>query len=61
MFKFFKYYTAIKILIDGIEKAKEDGKITADELIAVFIKAFAAAQFGNITVYNADKDEDTND
>ena len=58
MFKIFKYYTALKILIKGIEKAKEDGKVTIDELIAVFVEAFAAAQLGHISVYDSSKKEE---
>jgi len=58
MMKLLRYWSAINVLIEGIEKAKEDGKISVDEVVQIFVDVLATANLSNITVYSTeDKDK----
>ena len=57
IFKIFKYFAAIKAIIKGIEKAKEDGVITIDEIVKIFVTALDAAQLGHVVVYDDSIDD----
>jgi hypothetical protein len=56
LFKLFKYYPAVKVLLEGIAKAKEDGEITLEEVVHIMLDAFMAVGVSSKVIYNINEE-----
>lgn len=51
LYKIFKYFKVVQLFISGLEKAKEDGKVTVQEAVDLFEVCLIESGLADVVIY----------
>ena len=61
LYKVFKYFKVVQTFLKGLEKAKEDGKITVQEAVDLFELCLVEAGLDDVVIYGSAPKQVTTD